>query len=272
MSAFFSCSCESHTMKPGGRENGRSWLRPVYIPTEVRHFWLVISRKKQPPIDTPLPVIYQAMQVPDMIIEHQLAVATVAEYVATVWQEPSSVAHWLLAKFILGIVNPELVRTAALFHDLANLIKIKEFLPGMKDQEGYWFFMQFLLKEQWGEDEEIATKKMVERLGFSPKVSKLIYSIGYRQMQRRWHAHNVLALWYADMCVSPDGIVGYDARKADVMKRYGYSPDHPEVVKSDKRAHYVQERLPKQGAGVVEIPYPAVKTKLLNLKFSVQLF
>lgn len=164
--------------------------------------------------------IYHKYQIPPNLQRHMLEVGAVVEFLANQLKGES--------------VNQPLLVEAALLHDLGNLVKFKDFIsPEMKLDESVWRKVQNELIEKYGKDAHQATILMVKELGLKNEAEVLvaleqcdhryISTYGYPTLESR-------LLDYADMCVAPGGIVGFETRMADLVKRYQLSENDPTIL------------------------------------------
>lgn len=140
-----------------------------------------------------------------------------------------------LANQLIGeTVHQPLLVEAALLHDLGNLVKFKNFISAaMKLDEVTWRKIQNELVEKYGTDAHRVTLTMIKELGLRNEAEILVIleqsdhryisTYGYPTLESR-------LLDYADMCVAPAGIVGFETRMADLIKRYQLSENDPTIL------------------------------------------
>jgi hypothetical protein len=152
--------------------------------------------------------IYRGLQL------HQLRVAAVARTIALTSKEP---------------LDPEAITRIMLVHDMGNIIKadlvhFQEFL----EPEGleYWQAVKGEFRERYGDDEHVATNAICRELGFSDSELAIIDNL--RFSRTRWILESgsleQKICKYADLRVSPWGIVPMLARLAEARERYGARP------------------------------------------------
>lgn len=166
--------------------------------------------------------IYEGLQ------QHQLRVAAVARTIALAAKEP---------------LDAEEVTRIMLTHDMGNIIKadlvrFQEFL----EPEGleYWAGVKREFVERYGTDEHAATVAICRELGFTEPELDIIGNL--RFSRTRWIleegslAQKICK--YADLRVSPWGIVPMLERLAEARERYGDRP-------MDAGERYTQEDVEK---------------------------
>lgn len=181
-------------------------------------------------MQTPLEIyvahrIYRGLQL------HQLRVAAVARSIALCARES---------------VDVDAVTRVGLFHDMGNIIKAdlqryQEFL----EPEGlaYWEGVQREFIERFGADEHVATHALCREIGLGAHELELIENM--RFSRTRWIVEEASLeqkiCKYADMRVSPWGIVSMRERLAEARERY---KGHP----MDKDETYTPELLERSAA------------------------
>lgn len=177
--------------------------------------------------------IYHNYQIPPNLQRHMFEVAAVAEFLAN--------------QFKGQTVNQSLVVEAALFHDLGNIVKFKDFIsPEMKLEEKIWRRVQKDFIAKYGADAHQATLSIVKELGLKNETEiittleqsdhRYIASYGYLTLESR-------LLDYADMCVAPSGIIGFEPRIDDLVKRYNLSDNDPSIQTRRANAVEIQKYL-----------------------------
>src|SRR3990167_4209416 len=144
--------------------------------------------------------------------EHMLRVAAVASLICDNFNEP---------------LPKEDIVTACLLHDMGNIIKSNlQYFPEFLEPEGleYWQNVKNEYIKKYGNDEELAHKKIIAKLGVSEKVIALVDQISFPLCCS--HKDNpdfaVKIVNYADWRVSPYGVVSYDERMDEAKKRYKF--------------------------------------------------
>lgn len=130
------------------------------------------------------------------------------------------------------------VIAACLLHDMGNIIKfdLTKF-PQFLEPEGleYWQQVQNEFFTEYGFDEHRATLVIAREIGVKPAVLDLIKAIGFVQVQGHPGEgalnHQICA--YADVRVTPFGVVTLDERLQDLENRYGHK--YPEPGQLERR-------------------------------------
>ena len=152
--------------------------------------------------------IYRGLQM------HQLRVAAVARALAQASREP---------------VDADLVTRVGLFHDMGNIIKadlprFQEFL----EPEGltFWETVKQDFIAQYGTDEHAATAAICRDIGLSETERELIANMRFSRTQWILEEGSLAQkiCKYADMRVSPWGIVPMRERLAEARERYAGAP------------------------------------------------
>ncbi len=152
-----------------------------------------------------------------------------------------------VARIICENLNLELdkdsVICACLLHDMGNIIKFKlDYFPEfVKDgQLEYWQKVKEDYLEEYGHDEDRAALAIAEELGVSYDIQEIIDSIGFthsiENMEGADFEKKIAA--YADMRVSPYGIVTLRERLDEGHKRYSGSNKS-----TDKESHLEDEEV-----------------------------
>lgn len=146
--------------------------------------------------------------------KHQLRVAAVARAVALSARET---------------VDVELVTTVGLFHDMGNIIKAnlpryQEFL--VPEGLAYWEEVQRDFIARYGHDEHVATEAICRDMGLSEHVVDIVESMRFSRTQaiRDFGTLEQKICKYADLRVSPWGIVPMRERLAEARERYAGNP------------------------------------------------
>ncbi|HSW89432.1 MAG TPA: hypothetical protein VLH19_01005 [Patescibacteria group bacterium] len=172
--------------------------------------------------------IYERYTIPPNLIRHQLEVTAVGRWVCD---------HWVGQD-----INEELITQALLLHDMGNIIKFKRpFLGELEKDHTHWENVQEEFIATYGNDVHTATDAIVNELGL-PEVFDLL-----QQMEAVWKDPEHEQSWdakiceYADCCVTPEGIVGFEIRIADLKNRYDMTDTSQHVILATKNAREVEE-------------------------------
>ena len=152
--------------------------------------------------------IYERFQIPPNLQRHMQEVATVCLFILD---------HWT------GVtVDQKLTIPSALLHDLGNIVKFKRPFTGELEAEAeHWQTVQDEMILNYGPDAKSATHQMIVEVGLEDSIGKVLRDMdrlveGVEQMMPE-----AQIVEFADLCVSPAGIVGYERRKQDLISRYG---------------------------------------------------
>ncbi len=168
---------------------------------------------------TPLEV-YQTHRVYRGLQKHQFRVAAVARFVA------------LRSR---GAADVELVTRVGLFHDMGNIIKAdlpryQEFLA--PEGLAYWEGVKQEMIATYGADEHVATAAICREIGVSDAELMLIENMRFSRTQWILEEGSIeqKICKYADMRVSPWGILPMRERLAEARERYqGHPMDRGDV-------------------------------------------
>lgn len=161
--------------------------------------------------------------------------------------EVAAVAEFLANQFKGQTVNQSLVVESALLHDMGNIVKFKDFIsPEMKLDKKTWRQVQGEFISKYGADAHQATLSIIKELGLKNEAEiittleqsdhRYIASYGYLTLESQ-------LLDYADMCVAPAGIVGFETRIDDLVKRYNLSDNDPSIQTRRANAVEIQKYL-----------------------------
>ena len=156
--------------------------------------------------------IYKEYEIIPVLQAHQLRVAAMADKICESIKIP---------------VDRNLIVTAAIFHDMGNVVKFNleqsKSVFGISDEE-----LIALKKNQddfikkYSDNEYEANTNIARELGLPEKVVKLISGMRFENLcidrdREDWHAK---ILHYADSRVAPTGILSYDERLSEAGERY----------------------------------------------------
>ncbi len=170
--------------------------------------------------------IYKKFVTPPNLQQHLLTVTKVALYVAN--------------NFKNGKVDINKLKIAALLHDLSNIVKFDfvkhpEFLGEAQKDINYWIEQQKQVIDKYGKDDHDATEKMLDEIGVSDEIKKIISSKSFRNSievnnSDSWETKILL---YSDLRVGPFGIVSLLERIDGLttrLEKYRNRPDLPELI------------------------------------------
>lgn len=156
--------------------------------------------------------------------EHQLRVTAVAS---------------LICDSLNLEIYKEIVIKTCLLHDMGNVIKFDltqtQAIFGYTDEETEQArIIQKEFIEKYGDDEHEATVKIIKEIGLPDRVVQLAGGNRFKNMclDRDGSDWLIKIIHYADLRVGPHGIVSYDERMDDFMKRY---KNHKNLVEDEER-------------------------------------
>lgn len=161
-----------------------------------------------------------------MLQLHMLRVAAVAQQICTHFQRP---------------VDDKAVVAASLLHDMGNILKFDlERFPEFLQPKGlaYWQQVKQDCAKKYGPDEHQATLQIARELGVSERVLELIDAVGFNKAEQNWASTDsgIKICAYADMRVSPFGVVSLEERLRDLEDRY--SAKHTSQADAQRRAYF----------------------------------
>ena len=154
--------------------------------------------------------IYKKYKIPKNLQEHQLKVAAVASTICDNFKQK---------------IDKKSVITAALLHDMGNIIKfdLGKF-PEFLEPEGieYWQQVKEEFRKKYGEDEHDATYKIAGEIGVNKFAFEIIQAYGFSKYEQTYKnpKMEVKIAAYSDHRVTPYGINSLQARIDDLKKRY----------------------------------------------------
>lgn len=160
--------------------------------------------------------IYKKYQIMPQLAEHQLKVAGTAQVICGNFE---------------GKVDRENILAACLLHDLGNIIKFDlsitdKMMPGRFSSEdlAYWQEVKDGCVNKYGQDEHLATLKMLEEMRMSPRIIELVDCVGFQNGQSNAESRDLgkEICAYSDMRVGPKGVVTLEQRFQDLRVRYDH--------------------------------------------------
>jgi len=155
--------------------------------------------------------IYKKYRVPKNLQRHMLLVASLGYYILRMTKE----------------INSEKVIKALLLHDIANLIKFDLekglYLFDNSEQDiTFWQKVQTQMVKKYGKDEHVATIKIVNEIGVSNEVVKLIRFIDSDNISTVLETDDfaIKIGVYCDFRATNDRYVTLIERFDDIIKRY----------------------------------------------------
>jgi hypothetical protein len=170
--------------------------------------------------------VYKTYKIMPQLQQHQLRVAAVAKQVCDNIDQQ---------------VNRADIITACLLHDMGNIIKFDlqktiQVSQGLIKQEelGYWQDVKDEFIQTYGQNEHKASLQIAKDLGASANVINYISNIDFGaaiENAKKTQLEPKICD-YADLRISPDGVVSIVGRLEDGKKRY---KDHPERWVTDDK-------------------------------------
>lgn len=112
--------------------------------------------------------------------------------------------------------------TVALLHDLGNLLKFKRpFLGELEADSEFWERKQDEMRSLYGDSVHQATMMMAKKIGVEPRILNLLDKTGMVGSEEKFTELESKLVQLADLCVSPEGIVGPERRIEEMKSRYG---------------------------------------------------
>jgi hypothetical protein len=199
----------------------------------------------------PVKKIYQQFAVPPNLQTHMLRVTSVADYICSHWR---------------GLpIDKDLVKKAALLHDLGNIVKFDfdkhpEFLGDETRHVDYWKSVQNSIIKKYGTDDHSAAEKMLIEIDAPADVIEIVQGKSFGKATEIKDNPNWLLkiLFYSDMRVTPHGIGTLEERLADIRERYAQYKDKQELF-------LACSEIEKQIQENVDIPLSSINNLKINL-------
>lgn len=184
--------------------------------------------------------IYNQYQIPPNLAQHQLRVA--------------GVVYWILDHWNGQPLDKEKIITAALFHDMGNIIKFdfsrdRTPFPYTDEERTYWQSVKEVFIQKYGNDPHYATQAIVAELGDPHGVAEVVGGLGFRNTPKFLAAGDIVSMiiQYADMRVSPHAVTSAEERITDFYKRYEHRPDfdalYPEREQAKAAIYQIEQLL-----------------------------
>lgn len=154
----------------------------------------------------------------------------------------------LLCRYLPASVNTDAVITAALLHDMGNLVKTNfEIAFELFEPEGvkYWQKQKQKMIAQYGKDDHEVTVAIVKEIGVSELIITILNATGLEQVEKIAN-HGSLEekiMMYADMRVGLTGVISLDARMDDVSTRYAHKHTPESLVRYRSVLHVIEQEL-----------------------------
>lgn len=174
--------------------------------------------------------IYEEYKIPIVLQEHQIRVAGVVCWILDHWKGVS--------------INKDRIVLAALFHDMANIIKFDfsqtvALFPNLYSRDDIPKLEQIKKEfiEKYGNDPHQASALIIKELKNPKDIKNLVGGLGFKRVPFLWEEmdYESMIIQYADMRVSPYGVESMENRLNDFFKRYKHRSDFEEKYpKSEK--------------------------------------
>ena len=172
--------------------------------------------------------IYAKYKIPANLQEHHLRVTAVAKQICDNLTVP---------------VDTETIVKACLIHDMGNIIKFEFNYPDefyAPQGRDYWQEVQAEYIKKYGPDEHKASLDIAKELGMDEKVRDCIEAIDFKKSTQNISRPELepKICDYADLRVSPQGVVSLEQRLEDGNRRYKKRPDR--WIKEEKKDELVK--------------------------------
>ncbi len=141
---------------------------------------------------------------------HQLRVAAVGKLICDNFRKP---------------INAHDVILACLFHDMGNILKFElSMFPEFTAPEGmeYWESVKNEYRKKYGEEEHLATQKIIREIGLPKSVRFLMEGVGFSKVDTvtAGSSFEQKIIQYSDLRVGPRGVLSLGKRLEDGRERY----------------------------------------------------
>lgn len=171
--------------------------------------------------------IYDKYKIPKILREHMYRVAAVSDIVCNSMHDDID-------------IDKDLVIKTALLHDMGNIIKIyivdSSFIHNDEKEELERDKKEFI--EKYGDEENIATQKILDEIGVSKDIIDLYNNVGSSKIAQTINSNdwNREICSYSDFRVAPYGIVSVTERFDEIIKRYkGKNHILSDVLKTEQK-------------------------------------
>lgn len=154
--------------------------------------------------------IYAQYKIMPNLQAHQLRVAAVATLICGHLKEP---------------INERDVVLECLFHDMGNIVKFDlSYFPEFVQPEGqaYWEAVKADFLQKYGREQHAANAAIAHELGLPPGVIEMMRASGFSHIRgvAKTGPLDLKVCQYADLRVSPRGVVSLEERLRDFGLRY----------------------------------------------------
>ena len=150
--------------------------------------------------------------IPPNLVRHHLEVGAVTQFLLNHWQGKR--------------IDKGLTLRTALLHDVGNLVKYTfpletRMYHEVIADEAYWHKKHQELVKKYGRDADLVTEQILKEQGFEKEAGLLAeIRLGKYVDKLKDVGYEAKLVFLADGTVSPQGVVGIQARMNDVKKRY----------------------------------------------------
>ena len=172
--------------------------------------------------------IYKQYSITPNLQEHMLRVTKVVLFI---------IDHWQGRK-----IDKELIKKAALLHDLGNIVKFDlkrypEYLGEELKRRDFWVEKQKEMIKKYGKDDHQACLKILREIGVDAKIIKIISDKSFKYSLKTKKSDNweLKILFYSDLRVGPKGILTMKQRFREVvprLKMYRESDHFGDLIKA----------------------------------------
>lgn len=180
--------------------------------------------------------IYKNYPITPNLQEHLLRVAKVALFICN---------HWMGKK-----VDKDLIKKAALLHDLGNIVKFDlkrypEYLSKELKRRDFWAKKQKKMIKKYGKDDHEANLKILREIGADDKIVKIISKKSFKYSLRTAKSDDweLKILYYSDLRVGPFGIVSLRERFAEAIPRYGFREELSNLDELVKACYRIEKQI-----------------------------
>lgn len=179
---------------------------------------------------------YRKYLIPGNLQQHMLSVAEVVLFIKLHWKGPE--------------VNWDNVVTAALLHDLGNIVRFDfekhpEFLGEDINRIPELKKLQQRIIARYGNDDHLATQKMLTNIEVGADIMRIILnkSFGNSILIAEETDWCTKILHYADMRVTPSGIGSLEKRLQDIRARVGKYSDRPDFEQLTQACRSIEKQI-----------------------------
>lgn len=186
--------------------------------------------------------------------------------------EVAAVASYIIENFSLQNFDQQAVIEACLLHDMGNIIKFKDFhSEHMKLEEEYWRKVQKDFVKRYGLDTHDATIEIVKELSLinAKPILRILDSLRFHDLSLKGYENIEARICdFADMCVAPWGVVGFEERIADIINRYRYDNDNENIKLRRENAKKVQESTNADLTKITQVNFEPIISQLAEYEFA----